>query len=72
MNLDMPKITEAKDLIEASSALMQAVADGDLVPGEAAALGQLVGSVAQAVETFQNAERIAKLEEALAERGSAP
>jgi len=70
VDLDMPKITDAKDLIDASSALMQAVADGELVPGEAAALGQLVGNVAQAVETFQNAERIARLEEALSQRSN--
>ena len=42
ISIDMPKISVASDLIEASSALMQAVADGELVPGEAAALGQNV------------------------------
>src|SRR5271165_5088779 len=57
IQLDLPKINVAADLISAAAALTEAVAAGEITPGEAASLGQLVGNVAQAVEMVMNAER---------------
>jgi hypothetical protein len=62
VSIDMPKIGAAADLIAAAAALTDAVSTGDLLPGEAAQLSQLIGNVAQAIEVAQNSERIAKLE----------
>jgi hypothetical protein len=50
-------------LIAAAAALTDAVAQGGLTPGEAASLSMLVGNVAKVVETFELAERLAKLEQ---------
>jgi hypothetical protein len=72
VSVAMPKINAASDLIAAASALTDAVAQGEITPGEAASLSQLVGNVAKAVETFELAARMAKLEERLAARGNAP
>jgi hypothetical protein len=45
---------------------------GEVTPGEAASLSTLVGNVARTVETFELSERLAKLEEQVAAKGSAP
>ena len=63
VSVEMPKINAASDLIAAASALTDAVAVGDITPGEAASLSTLVGNVAKAVETIELADRLAKLEE---------
>jgi hypothetical protein len=68
----MPKINVASDLIAAASAVAEAAADGEITPGEAASLSQLVANTAKAVEIFELAERLAKLEEQMAAKGSAP
>ena len=39
------------------------MAEGEVTPGEAASLSMLVGNTAKAIETFELAERLAKLEE---------
>jgi len=41
VEVDMPRITAASDLIAAAAALTQAVASGDITPGEAADLSRL-------------------------------
>jgi Family of unknown function (DUF5681) len=69
VSIELPKIETAKELIEASSALMKSVAEGEIVPGEAASLSTLIANVAQAISTADLADRIAKLEEAQAAKG---
>jgi hypothetical protein len=66
VSIELPKIETARELIEASSALMKSVAEGEIVPGEAASLSTLIANVAQAITTADLADRIAKLEEAQA------
>jgi hypothetical protein len=68
----VPKINVASDLIAAASAVAEAAADGEITPGDAASLSQLVANTAKAVETFELAERLAKLEEQMAAKGSTP
>ena len=70
VNLAMPKINAASDLIAAASALTEAAADGEITPGEAASLSQLVANMAKAVETFELADRLARLEERISAKGS--
>jgi hypothetical protein len=72
VSLALPKINVAADLIAAAAALTDAVAVGEVTPNEAASLSQLVGNVAKAVETFELSERLAKLEEQMATKGSTP
>jgi hypothetical protein len=62
-------INAASDLIGAAAALTDAVAEGEVTPGEAASLSMLVGNVAKAIETIELAERLAKLEEHMAAKG---
>jgi hypothetical protein len=69
VTLAMPKISAASDLIAAASALTDAVASGDITPGEAASLSTLVGNVSKAIETIELSERLAKIEERLAAQG---
>jgi hypothetical protein len=68
VSLAMPKINSASDLIAAAAALTDAVAQGEITPGEAASLSVLAGNTAKAVETFELADRLALLEE-MVEKG---
>jgi Family of unknown function (DUF5681) len=72
VNVAMPKIGAASDLIAAAAALTDATAAGDITPGEAAALSMLVGNVAKAIETVEIVARLAKLEEHLLAKGNNP
>jgi hypothetical protein len=72
VSIAMPKINTAADLIAAAAALTSAVGDGEITPGEAASLSTLVANTAKAVETFELADRLARLEEQMAAKGSNP
>jgi hypothetical protein len=72
VSIAMPKINTASDLIAAAAALTSAVSDGEITPGEAASLSTLVANTAKAVETFELADRLAKLEEQMTAKGSNP
>ena len=71
VEISLPKIAGASDLIAAAAALTDAVAGGDITPNEASALSNLVGNMAKAIETFELSERLARLEEQIV-KGSAP
>jgi len=58
----LPEIKTAADLPRATSALLAAVAAGDLTPSEASELGKLVDAHVRAVETAEFANRLAALE----------
>ena len=58
----LPPIAKAADIVTATTALAHAVADGDLTPGESAALSTLLGNAARAIEVSELEERIGKLE----------
>jgi hypothetical protein len=72
VSLEMPSIKSATDLIAAAAALADAASSGEITPGEAASLSTLVANTAKAVETFELAERLARLEEQMASKGSTP
>jgi hypothetical protein len=72
VSLKMPVINSASDLITAAAALTSAVGNGEITPGEAASLSTLVANTAKAVETFELADRLAKLEEQMTAKGSNP
>jgi hypothetical protein len=68
VNVAMPSITAASDLIAAAAALTDAVAEGDITPNEASSLSNLIGNTAKAIETFELSERLARLEEQISAR----
>jgi hypothetical protein len=59
---ELPPITSAADAVQASAALVAAVAEGELTPSEAAELGKLVEAYVKALEATDFAERLDKLE----------
>jgi hypothetical protein len=67
----IPPVKVAADLISATAALTAAAA-GTVTPSEAADLVRLVEGTARAIETHQLSDRLAKLEEQLAVKGSTP
>jgi hypothetical protein len=58
----LPPIASPKDATAALSALLAAVASGDLTPVEASEIGKLVDGYVKAVEANELAERLAVLE----------
>ncbi|MCB1968692.1 MAG: hypothetical protein KDI64_22255, partial [Candidatus Accumulibacter sp.] len=60
--LDLPDTTSADGVAKAQAAILQAVAIGDLLPGEAATLASIVEARRKAVETLELEARISALE----------
>jgi hypothetical protein len=60
----LPRMETAADSVKASAALVEAVAEGELTPTEAAELQKLVDGFTRAVEATDIQERLAKLEAA--------
>jgi hypothetical protein len=57
---------EAKDAVNASAAIVDAVATGELTPTEPAELCKVVDSYARSLQTVELEERLSKLEKAVA------
>jgi hypothetical protein len=64
----MPKLETAGDAVKAMAALAEAVANGDITPGEAGELSKLVDGFTKAVELHEIQQRLDKLEAAQGQR----
>jgi hypothetical protein len=62
----LPKMNKARDAVNASAAIVEAVADGDLTPSEASELSRVVDSYARSLQTVEFEERLSKLEKEIA------
>jgi Family of unknown function (DUF5681) len=62
VTFELPKIETSADAVKACSALLEAVADGDLTPSEAAELGKLVDACLRSIEATEFEERLSRLE----------
>src|SRR3954470_15798671 len=60
----LPTLETAADAVQATAALVNAVAAGELTPSEAAELSKLVESFSKAVELFDLEQRLERLEAA--------
>jgi hypothetical protein len=65
---NLPAMNEAKDAVNASAAIVAAVADGNLTPSEAAELSKVVDSYSRTLQAAEFEERILKLEKAVETR----
>ena len=70
VSFDLPPIEKAADIVAGTTALARAVADGELTPGESAALSTLLGNAARAMEVSDLEQRLAKLEASVGKEGS--
>lgn len=59
-------MNEARDAVNASAAIVEAVASGDLTPSEASELSKVVDGYARSLQTIEIEERLLKLEKAIA------
>lgn len=57
INVDLPDTKTAEGVSAAQSAILQAVAGGDLLPGEATTLSAIVESKRRAIETLEMSDR---------------
>jgi hypothetical protein len=62
VSVALPPVTTSKDAVAASAALIQAVAGGEIAPGEARELGRLIELHLKAVEVHELETRLAVLE----------
>lgn len=67
----LPKLEAAADAVQASAALVEAVAKGELTPSEAAELSKLVEGFTRAVEAHDHEQRLERLEAQAAAGGEA-
>ncbi len=58
----LPKLETAGDAVKATAALVEAVAVGDITPGEASDLSKLVDGFTKAVELHEIQQRLDRLE----------
>src|SRR5215467_2633815 len=65
---DLPQMKEARDAVNASAAIVAAVAAGDLTPSEASELSKVVDSYARTLQAAEFEERILKIEKAVQTR----
>jgi hypothetical protein len=63
---DLPEMKEARDAVNASAAIVAAVAAGDLTPSEAAELSKVVDGYARSLQTTEFEDRLSKLEKVIA------
>ena len=59
---ELPPMNTAADAVKAAAVIAQAVADGELTPGEAADLSTFVGNYAKAIEISDLQARLQRLE----------
>lgn len=62
VTFDFPKITTAAEAATTLSAILAAVAAGEITPGEASEIAKLVDSYVRAIEATELAARIERLE----------
>ncbi len=65
VTFELPPINKVEDVKAAATALLSAVASGNLAPSEAAEIGKLVDAYVRAVETTDVLARLEKLEQKL-------
>jgi len=65
--ISLPPVTTLRDAVAAQAALVAAVADGNLTPGEAGEISGLIANVVRFVETLELEQRVHLLEEAAKE-----
>jgi hypothetical protein len=63
VNIALPDTGTAQGCVEAQNAILQAVGEGNLLPGEGVALAGIVESRRRAIETLELEQRIVTLEE---------
>ena len=62
MSFELPKIENAKDAAGAITAMLEAVAAGDLTPSEASEVTKLLDTYVKVFEAVEIAERVERLE----------
>ena len=63
VSFDMPRVEKVGDALTAVTAIVRAVADGDLTPAEGAELSKVIDGFTRTVELVEIDERLAKLED---------
>jgi hypothetical protein len=60
--LELPKIESAADAVAAQSAILSAVANGEITPGEATEVSKLIDGFVKTIELTEIDERLKRLE----------
>jgi hypothetical protein len=63
VNLRLPAIETAADVLKAQAATIEATANGEITPDEAATIAGVLDAKRKAIETVHLEERVAKLEQ---------
>jgi hypothetical protein len=63
VHFDNPGIEAPRDILKGLSAIVEAMAKGELAPDEASAVAAVIEAQRKAIETVELEERVRKLEE---------
>lgn len=63
VSFELPKIESPADAVAAQSAILSAVANGEVTPGEAAEVSRLIDGFVKTIELTEIDERLRRLEE---------
>ena len=70
VEVDLPEVTDATSGVEALQKLIKATTEGQVTPGEALAVANLLAQHLRAVELVALEERLDRVEQSVAERGA--
>lgn len=62
VTIDLPDVTTATGVSEAQTAVLKALADGEIAPGEATAIAGVIEARRRSIETMELEQRVAALE----------
>ncbi len=72
ISISLPKLSDSRACVEAQGFIVEAVAAGELLPSEGAALSSLVENQRRSFETLTLEERLKAIEERLGLNGARP
>lgn len=72
ISINLPKLKDAEDCLEAQSVIIAAVASGELLPGEGESISGLVENQRRSFETMTLEERLKAIEDRISLMGRQP
>ena len=70
--LDLPELDRSSDAVDSLARVIEAVAAGQITPGEGAALSNVIAAYARTINTAELEERFAKIERELRDLRKSP
>jgi hypothetical protein len=67
ISFTLPRVETAADAVKANSAILEAVAAGEITPGEGVEVAKLLESLVQSINVAEHEERLIRLEQRISQ-----